>query len=73
MFISAKEKSIVNARIDLLEARVNELVGLFEKAKIKLPKEKKYNPREWTDVEKFKASERMKKFWADRKAKKEAS
>jgi hypothetical protein len=73
MFISSNEKSIINARIDLLEARVNSLTALFAMPASKAPKEVKPNGRKWNEASKLAASARMKKHWADKKANKVAA
>jgi hypothetical protein len=78
MFISSAEKSIINARIEFLEARVRDLTDAvlkaqklaskIEKANAKTPEEKTRKSYAWSSENKSAASERMKKYWANKKA-----
>jgi len=73
MFISSTEKSVINARLEFLEERVNSLTALLLKTGIKAPKEVKPKIRKWNQASKAAASARMKKYWADKRAKKVAA
>jgi hypothetical protein len=73
MFISSKEKSVINARLEFLEERVNSLTALLLKTGIKAPEEVKPKSRKWNQASKVAASARMKKYWADKRAKKVAA
>lgn len=69
MFISSTEKSIINARLELLESRVSSLTKLLMQASSSTPEEGKRKSTPWSEKSKSAASERMKKYWADKKAK----
>lgn len=73
MFISSNEKSIINARIDSLDRKVRILEGSLSYVVSQLacqpPKEKRSKSWAWSEASKLEASERMKKYWADKKAK----
>jgi hypothetical protein len=71
MFISKAEKKAINARLASLEIKLNflELNMVSKELPVVVEKPKRIK---WTEESKAAASERMKKSWADRKAKKEA-
>jgi hypothetical protein len=71
MFISKAEKAEIIFKIRSLEARVRDLELEAWATKLKPAPEKKRKPR--PEAARLAASERMKKYWADRKAKKETS
>lgn len=78
MFISKYEKEEMRISIRTLQAEVKSLNDHLERlAKYVITKDappvKKRQGHKWDDASKQAASERMKKHWADRKAKKEAS
>jgi hypothetical protein len=73
MFISSNEKSIINARIEFLEKKIRTLENSLSYAVAQmacmLPKEKKTKGWTWSEESKTEASSRMKKYWAEKKAK----
>jgi hypothetical protein len=71
MFISKAEKKAINARLASLEIKLNFLE--LNMASKELPVANQKKDRTWTEENKAAASERMRKSWADRKAKKEAA
>lgn len=71
MFISNTEKSIINARLEFLEAKVSSLTTMLTQATAHQPVEVKRKGKPWGEKSKLAASERMKKYWADKKATKE--
>jgi hypothetical protein len=73
MFISSTEKSVINARLEFLEEKVNSLTALFMQMGMKAPAEVKTKSRKWNQASKTAASARMKKYWADKRAKKVAA
>jgi len=73
MFISNAEKNAINARLEFLEARVITLTALLTQAPASQPEEVKRKTKPWGEKSKAAASERMKKYWADKKANKEQS
>ena len=78
MFISKSEKEEIRIGMQTLKAEVKSLRHLLENLDGRVSeKEKaeeiKKKPTKWTDEQKKKASDRMKKKWSEIKAKKDAS
>ena len=65
MFISKKEKDSILAAIKALQLEVFELSLAL--SVLRPASETKNAKRNWTEEQKAKASERMKKAWADKK------
>ena len=65
MFISKNEKESILAAIKTLQQDVFKLsLALSE---VRPSREEKRSGRHWTDAEKIRASEHMKKLWAEKK------
>jgi uncharacterized protein involved in tolerance to divalent cations len=78
MFISKSEKEEMRISIRTLQSEVKELRNQIENLAKYVTKnvvqvEVKRKGHQWSDESKREASERMKKFWADRKTQKETS
>lgn len=78
MFISTSEKEEIKASIKMLQVEIkviNEQIERLAKYIITrdAPPVKKRQGRQWNEASKQAASERMKKHWEERKAKKETS
>jgi hypothetical protein len=73
MFISNSEKSIINARIEMLEAKVNSLTALLTLAPAKTPEATSHKARKWSAESRAAQSASMKKYWAAKKASKVAA
>jgi hypothetical protein len=78
MFISKTEKEEMRISIRTLQSEVKELRNQIQNlakyvTQNDVQVEGKRKGRNWSDENKREASERMKKFWADRKPQKEAS
>jgi hypothetical protein len=73
MFISKAEKYQIQLEIIGLKTKIRTLENSLSYVVAQLactpPKEKKSKNRVWNEESKLAASERMKKYWADRKAK----
>ena len=72
MFITNAEKEEMRISIRRLQAEVRDLSLLISKQNARPTVEKKRKPRNMTEESRAATSERMKKYWADRKAKKES-
>jgi hypothetical protein len=78
MFISKTEKEEMRISIRTLQSEVKELRNQIQNlakyvTQNDVQVEGKRKGRNWSDENKREASERMKKFWADRKTQKETS
>ena len=78
MFISKSEKEEMRISIRTLQSEVKELRNQIQNlakyvTQNDVQVEGKRKGRNWSDENKREASERMKKFWADRKTQKETS
>jgi len=69
MFISSTEKSLINARIQALEEKVQSLTAMIALASTKSPEVAKPKARKWSDESRASQSVSMKKYWAEKKAK----